>query len=196
MLSTLFQSMAWQPSAAPAHRSHPPTATRRVPTAVAAELQVVMQRFMPMIPCIDTDAASLGVASVDGGALASPVWLMRSLTDPSDSFDVRKKAAENGYVAFADRGRPLRCDGDGDDGAAPSREAGVLDECFVGTLQAAQYGGAELDALAVELGGERPLLVVSLGKTESTKVSQLLVATDAGVRSGVLSGVLSGVAAQ
>jgi len=33
---------------------------------------------------------------------------MRTLTDPSDSFDVRKRAAENGYLAFADRGSPLR----------------------------------------------------------------------------------------
>ena len=94
------------------------------------------------------------MASVEGGAMSSPLWLMRTLTDPSDSFDVRKKAAENanpnpkpnfnpkpkrnpnpkpnpnpspspkptqaaenGYLAFADRGRPLRAD---DDGVGPS----------------------------------------------------------------------------
>ena len=48
------------------------------------------------------------MASVEGGAMSSPLWLMRTLTDPSDSFDVRKRAAENGYLAFADRGSPLR----------------------------------------------------------------------------------------
>ena len=35
------------------------------------------------------------MASVEGGAMSSPLWLMRTLTDPSDSFDVRKKAAEH-----------------------------------------------------------------------------------------------------
>ena len=44
------------------------------------------------------------MASVEGGAMSSPLWLMRTLTDPSDSFDVRKRAAKNGYLAFADRG--------------------------------------------------------------------------------------------
>ena len=46
--------------------------------------------------CIDSDAEAIGVTSVEGGAMSSPLWLMRTLTDPSDSFDVRKKAAENG----------------------------------------------------------------------------------------------------
>jgi hypothetical protein len=80
------------------------------------------------------------------------VWLTRTLTDPSDSFDVRKKGAENGYLAFADRGRPLRAD---DEGAGPSGQsaASLLEECFTGTLEAAQYSGAEMDALAAELGG-------------------------------------------
>ena len=40
------------------------------------------------------------MASVEGGAMSSPLWLMRTLTDPSDSFDVRKKAAENGYLTL------------------------------------------------------------------------------------------------
>ena len=31
--------------------------------------------------CIDSDAEVVGVASVEGGAMSSPVWLMR--TDPS-----------------------------------------------------------------------------------------------------------------
>merc|ERR1719424_1163974 len=134
---------------------------------------------MPMMPCIDADSKALGVASVEGGVISSPMWLMRTLTDPSDSFDVRKKAAENGYLAFADRGRPLRAD---DEGAGPSGQtpASLLEECFTGTLEAAQYSGAEMDALAAELGGERPRLVVSLGKTESSRVSQLLVATEGG----------------
>ena len=101
--------------------------------------------------CIDADSKALGVASVEGGAISSPMWLMRTLTDPSDSFDVRKKAAENGYLAFADRGRPLRAD---DEGAGPSGQtpASLLEECFTGTLEAAQYSGAEMDALAAELG--------------------------------------------
>ena len=102
--------------------------------------------------CIDADSKALGVASVEGGVISSPMWLMRTLTDPSDSFDVRKKAAENGYLAFADRGRPLRAD---DEGAGPSGQtpASLLEECFTGTLEAAQYSGAEMDALAAELGG-------------------------------------------
>ena len=176
-ITLLLSALAWRPGAVPTRGARSAFAPRRVPAAVVAELQVLMQRFLPMMPCIDADAPALSVASVEGGALASPVWLMRTLTDPSDSFDVRKKAAENGYLSFADRGRPLRCD---DEGAGPSSAASLLEECFTGTLQAAQYAGAEMDALAAELGGERPRLVLSLGKTESSRVSQLLVATESG----------------
>ena len=128
------------------------------------------------------------MASVEGGAMSSPLWLMRTLTDPSDSFDVRKKAAEhanpnpdpkpnsnpkpkpkpkpnpnpnpspspkptqaaeNGYLAFADRGRPLRAD---DDGVGPSGQgvASLLEEPFVGTLEAGQYSGAEMEVKAAD----------------------------------------------
>merc|ERR1740133_878172 len=173
----LGMPLAWRATALPTPCSRSASAPRCC--VVAAAPQVLMQRFMPMMPCIDADAKALGVASIEGGAMSSPVWLMRTLTDPSDSFDVRKKAAENGYLAFADRGRSLRAD---DEGAGPSGQtpASLLEECFTGTLQAAQYAGAEMDALAAELGGERPRLVLSLGKTESSRVSQLLVATESG----------------
>lgn len=180
----LGMPLAWRvnPGALPTPPSSRSAASPRccVPAAVVAAVpQVLMQRFLPMMPCIDADAKALGVASIEGGAMSSPVWLMRTLTDPSDSFDVRKKAAENGYLAFADRGRPLRAD---DEGAGPSGQtpASLLEECFTGTLEAAQYSGAEMDALAAELGGERPRIVVSLGKTESSRVAQLLVATESG----------------
>lgn len=50
----------------------------------------------------------------------------------------------------------------------------------MGTLEAGPHSGAEMEALAAELGGDRPSSVISLGKTESSRVSQLLVATEGG----------------
>ena len=134
---------------------------------VAAELQVLLERFMPTLPCIDPATSAQRVASVDGGALSSPVWLMPTLEEP-----------ERGFVALADRGRQLRCD---EAGAAPEA-MGVLSECFSGTLNAPAFGAGApgLDAVAAELG-EPVRLVVSLGKNQmSDDEPQLLVATEAG----------------
>lgn len=153
---------AWQPNTLRGH-STPSRAAVRVPNGVVAELQVLMQRFLPTLPCIDPQATAQQLTNVDGGALVSPVWLLPTL-----------KVPDRGLLALADRGTQLQWDG-----AMEQPSLAVLGQCFSGTFHASEFGGAAAESLAT-LVGDTPRLVLSLGQTLSDGEPQLLVATAGG----------------
>ena len=157
----LHAAAGWQPNTIRGHAT-PSRAALRVPNGVVAELQVLMQRFLPTLPCINPQTAAEKLKCVDGGTLVSPVWLLPTLAEP-----------DRGLLALADRGKQLQWDGD-----MQQPSLAVLGQCFSGTFHASEFGAAA-ESLAA-LVGDTPRLVTSLGQTLSDGEPQLLVATAGG----------------
>jgi len=146
---------AWQPPIAVSRAAAPPRA------AVVSELQVLMTRLLPTLPCIDPQADAQQLACIDRGELASPVWLLPTVAEP-----------ERGFVALSNCGAPLQWDG----GVQPL-QLGMLSQCFSGTLHVAELGVA---SALEQLIGEPASLALSLGKSDSDGEPQLLIATTRG----------------